>query len=87
MEAKACLLCYRNYVEGKTPVMSEKNPNGVKAPESDSHLKYLAYVQDQLAAQGSKKDPDPIVSVGPSQIINQYQILWEKWQATYMKRS
>jgi hypothetical protein len=86
MEAKTNLICYRNYVEGKTKVMTDSDDNGVKPPEKDSHLKYLAYVQDQLAAQ-PKADPSPILSTVPMNTINQYQKLWEKWEATYMKKS
>jgi hypothetical protein len=86
LEAKANLQHYRNYVEAKTPVMDEKNDNGVKPPSQDNHLKYLAYVQDQLAAQ-TKENPDPILSVVPTKTINQYQKDWENWQATYMKRT
>jgi len=86
MEAKTNLICYRNYVDGKTKVMTDTDDNGVKPPEKDSHLKYLAYVQDQLAAQ-PKVDPSPILSVLPSKTINQYQKDWEKWEATYMKKS
>jgi len=73
LDAKANLIYYRNFVESKTPTMTDKDDNGVKKPAEDSHLKYLAYVQDQLSAQGDKEEPDPILSVCSVGKVNQYQ--------------
>jgi len=65
--------------------MTDKDDNGVKPPSQDSHLKYLSYVQDQLAEQ-LKEEPDPIMSVVPKEKTNQYKKMWDEWEATYMKR-
>jgi len=66
--------------------MTDKDDNGVKKPAEDSHLKYLAYVQDQLSAQGDKEEPDPILSVCSVGKVNQYQKQWADWQKTYMTK-
>jgi len=79
LDAKTNLINYRNYVlAGKVGVGDE----GVKKPSEDSHLKYLAYIQDELNAQG-KVDPDPILSVTTVH-HNQYWPLWHKWEREYM---
>jgi hypothetical protein len=85
LDAKTNFLCYRKFIDGKTTVMTEKDDNGVKPPSEDRHLKYLAYIQDQLAEQ-SKEEPDPILSVCSKPIVNQYKRAWDEWEATYMKR-
>jgi len=85
LEAKTNLLAYRSYVESKTPIMSDKNPDGIREPSKDNHLKMLEYVQNQLNAQGQKEEPDPILSAVPQNAPNRYHKLWVDWQALHMK--
>jgi len=79
------LIHYRNFIEAKTPVISEKNDGGVMEPSKDKHLYYLLKVQEQLNAQ-EKVEPDPIVSVIPAGRANQYTRAWEEWQRLYMTK-
>jgi len=85
LDAKTNLLHYRNFIEIKTPIMTDKDDNGVKPPSEDSHLKYLAHVQEQLNEQG-KEEPDPILSKVPAGRGNQYTRQWEQWQKDYMQK-
>jgi len=78
-------MMYRNYVEKKQPITKSSGDDGIRPPSEDSHLGYLAKIQDQLNAQ-TKVEPDPILSVIPNGAINQYTKLWEKWQNDYMKK-
>jgi len=85
MDAKTNLLHYRSFVEQKTPVMSDDNPNGVKDPKEDRHLLYLAYIQDKLTAEDpllSKLPEDPLLSVA-SPIQNLYWAQWKEWKKKY----
>jgi len=84
LDAKTNLLHYRAFVENKSPVISDTNDEGIKKPADDSHLKYLAYVQDQLNAQ-DKEEPDPILSRATGK-ANRYTRQWEDWQKTYMQK-
>lgn len=86
LDAKTNFLAYRHYVEAKTPIMTDKDDNGIKPPSVDSHLKYLSYVQDQLSEQGTQEEPNPILSVAPAGKNNQYKADWAKWEALYMKK-
>jgi len=67
-------------------VATDTDDNGVKKPSEDSHLKYLAYIQDQLSAQGDAEEPNPVLSVAPAGKLNQYTRKWEEWQKTYMTK-
>jgi len=84
MDAKTNLLHYRQFVDGKTPVMSDTFPNGVRDPKEDRHLFLLANVQDKLVAEDpllSKGSDNPLLSVA-SPIPNQY---WKEWFAWHKK--
>jgi len=85
MDAKYNLMCYRNYVEAKTPVHSDTFENGVCEPAKDRHLKWLMIIQDKMAEEQQSKDP--IISSVMSCYSNVYKKQWEKWEATYCKPS
>jgi len=82
-DAKANFIHYRNYVEQKTPIISEKNDNGIKPPSEDNHLKYLAYIQDQISVTA---DDNPLFSVVSVTKANTYKKQWEQWQKDYMTK-
>jgi len=85
LDAKTELLKYRNLVTQGTPVTKTTGDGGVRSPQTDSHLKYLAYVEDQL----NQQEQNTILScAGPNVVTmkkkNEYEPLWDKWQADYM---
>jgi len=82
-DAKANFIHYRNFVEQKTALISDKNDNGIKPPAEDNHLKYLAYIQDQMTVTG---DDNPLFSVVSTKKANVYKQQWEQWQKDYMTK-
>jgi len=82
MEAKTKFLIYRNFVEKKDP--------RCKKPEEDNFFHHLGYIQAQMDTQG--RDPllsgrDPICSVIPDGVDNEYRKLFRQWLKAHPRKS
>jgi len=84
-EAKEQFLFYRNFVLQGTPVSSKDGDGGIRSPKEDSHLKYLAHVESQLSeVENNPLFTQPLPGHSAPKKKSEYEVLWEKWEATHM---